>query len=241
MPLEPHPRRFETTHWSVVIAAADARSTAGRQALATLCETYWSPVYAFICRSGRSPEDAKDLTQAFFAALLEKNYVRDANQDRGRFRSFLLTAVRHFLANEYDFAHAQKRGGQVVHVPLESEHEGQLYEHVAVDPETPERVYERQWAQTLVNSALARVALKFEGERRRNVFDRLRPFVTGDDPVSYGELARGLDMTEGAVRVAVHRLRRQWATTLRELVEETVENPGEVADELHYILSVLSR
>jgi RNA polymerase sigma factor (sigma-70 family) len=241
MAMDSHNRRFETTHWSVVVAAGDAESAAGRSALAALCETYWTPVYAFIRRSGRSSEEAKDLTQAFFAMLLEKNYVRDAKQERGRFRSFLLTSVRHFLANEYDHAHAQKRGGQVVHVPLEVEHGERLYQHEAVEHETPEHIYERQWALTVLEAARAQVALRFEGERRQQMFEKLRPFLTGDDPASYGDLARELGMTEGALRVAVHRVRQQWGESLRELVAETVGSPEEAADELRHLMAVLSR
>ena len=241
MPVETHNRRFETTRWSVVIAAGDAESAAGRSALAALCETYWSPVYAFICRSGRSSDEAKDLTQAFFATLLEKNYVRDAKQERGRFRSFLLTSVKHFLANEYDHTHAQKRGGQMILVPLEIERGECLVQHEAVEHETPEHIYERQWALTVLEAARARLALRFEGERRQQLFEKLRPFLAGDDPESYGELARELGMTEGALRVAVHRVRQQWGESLRELVAETVGSPDEVADELRHLMSLLSR
>ena len=163
------------------MAAGDARSAAGRAALAALCEAYWSPVYAFICRSGRSSEEAKDLTQAFFATLLEKNYVADARKERGRFRSFLLTSVRHFLANEHDHAHALKRGGQLVHVPLEIEYGERVCRYEPVEHETPEHIYEREWAMTVLDTATSRVALRFEGDRRRQMFQKLRPFLTGDD------------------------------------------------------------
>ncbi len=241
MPTELHNRRFKTTHWSVVVAAGDAESSARRSALATLCETYWAPVYSFIRRSGRPSDEAADLTQAFFATLLEKNYVRDAKRERGRFRSFLLTAVRHFLANQYDHEHAQKRGGQVVLVPIDVDDGERIYRHEAVEHETPEHIYERHWALTVLEAARARVALRFKGDRRQQMFEKLRPFLAGDDPESYGGLAKDLGMTEGALRVAVHRVRQQWGASLRELVAETLESPDDVADEIRYLTAVLSR
>jgi RNA polymerase sigma factor (sigma-70 family) len=241
MPAEPANRRFATTRWSVVIAAGDARSPDGQTALATLCETYWYPVYAFIRRSGRSSDEARDLTQAFFTRLLEKNVVRDAKQERGRFRSFLLTSVRHFVANEHEHDRALKRGGRSVHVPFEFEDGERQYRYEPVDNETPERIYERHWAQTVLDAARDLAASKFEGARRRALFDRLKPFVVGEEPPSYEDLARELDLTEGAVRVAVHRLRRQVGDCLRELIAETVGHPEDVDDELRFLLNVLSR
>jgi len=234
-------RRFETTRWSVVVAAGDSESAAGRLALAALCETYWAPVYAFVRRTCRSSDEAQDLTQAFFARLLEKNSVRAATQERGRFRSFLLTAVRNFLANEHEYAHALKRGGQAVHVPLEVEHEDLEYQYEPVEHETPEHLYERQWALTVLEAARARVAVRFEGARRQQLFEKLSPFLTGDEPSSYGPLASELGMTEGALRVAAHRIRHQCGDCLRELIAETVASEDEVADELRYLMAIVSR
>jgi RNA polymerase sigma factor (sigma-70 family) len=241
MATDPPNRRFETTRWSVIIAAGGTDSAAGRSALAALCETYWAPVHAFIRRSGRSSEDAEDLTQAFFAKLLEKNYVADAKQERGRFRSFLLTSVRHFLANEYDHTQTLKRGGQSVHVSIDAEPPERGYRYEPVEHETPEDLYERQWAATVVEAARARVALKYDGEKRQALFEKLRPFLTGDEPASYGVLARELGMTEGALRVAVHRVRQQCGDCLRELIAETVERPDQIADELRYLMAIVSR
>ena len=225
----------------MVVAAGDTDSAAGGLALAELCETYWAPVYAFIRRTGRSGDEAKDLTQAFFTKLLEKNYVRDARQERGRFRSFLLTSVRHFLANQYDHAQTLKRGGQAVHVSIDVGQEDRQYQYEPVEHETPEHVYERQWALTVLAATWARLAHKFEGEKRRQVFEKLRPFLTGDEPASYGVLATELGMSEGALRVAVHRMRQQFGDCLRELIAETVEGPAEVADELRYLMALVSR
>ena len=224
-----------------MVAAGDAGSASGRLALASLCETYWAPVYAFIRRTGRSSDEAQDLTQAFFAKLLEKNYVRDARQERGRFRSFLLTSVRNFLANEYDREQTLKRGGQAVHVSIEVGVEDRQYRYEPVEHERPEDLYERHWAMTVLEASWARLALRFEGERRRRLFEKLRPFLTGDEPASYGGLAAELGMTEGALRVAVHRMRQQFGDCLRELIAETVGSPDEVADELRYLMTLLGR
>lgn len=225
----------------MVVAASDAGSADGRSALASLCETYWAPVHAYICRTRRSRDDAEDLTQAFFAKLLEKNYVRDARQERGRFRSFLLTSVRNFLANEYDHAQTLKRGGRVVHVPIDGEPEDWSARHEPVEHETPEDLYERQWALTVLDTARTQVGSKYEGDQRRRLFEKLSPLLTGDEPESYKVLAAELGMTEGALRVAVHRMRQQWGDCLRESIAETVANPDEVADELRYLMALLSR
>ena len=241
MSSDPSNRRFQTTRWSVVVAAGDADSTAGGLALAELCEAYWAPVYAFIRRTGRSGDDSKDLTQAFFAKLLEKNYVRDARQERGRFRSFLLTSVRNFLANEYDHGQTLKCGGQAVHVSIDVSHEDRQYQYEPVEHETPEHVYERQWALTVIKTTWARLALRLAGARRQHLLQKLRPFLTGDEPASYGVLAIELGMSEGALRVAVHRMRQQFGDCLRELIAETVVSPDEVADELRYLMALVSR
>jgi len=240
MPLEKGNRRFATTRWSVVVAAGDARSPDGWKALATLCETYWYPVYAFIRRSGRSSDEAKDLTQAFFAKLLEKNVVGEARQERGRFRSFLLTSVRNFVANQEEHLRALKRGGRSPHVSFEFEDGERQYRCEPVDNETPERIYERHWAQTVLDAARGLAASKFEGAHRSALFERLKPFVVGEEPPSYKDLARELDLSEGAVRVAVHRMRRQVGDCLRELIAETVEDPREIEDELRYLLRVIA-
>jgi len=223
-----------------VVAASDAGSADGRSALEALCETYWTPVNAFIRRTGRSGDDADDLTQAFFAKLLEKNYVGDARRERGRFRSFLLTSVRNFLANEHDHAQTLKRGGRLTHVSIEAEREEPHYRHEPVDQETPEDLYERQWALTVLDAARTRLALKHEGDERHQVFEQLMPFLTGDEPASYSVLAGDLGMSQGALRVAVHRLRQQYGDCLRELIAETVVNPDDVADELRHLMTLLS-
>ena len=241
MALDSGSSRFATTRWSLVVAAGDRESPERGEALAVLCEAYWYPVYAFIRRTGRSTDDARDLTQAFFARVLEKNYFKDARQERGRFRAFLLTAVRHFLANEYDRATAQKRGGAQPHFPLEFDDGERRYVNEPADALTPEALYERRWALATLDAALARLRERYSGDARRRLFDHLRPFLTGDEPPSYATLAAGLEMTEGALRVAVHRLRQHFAASLRGVIGETVETADAVEDELRHLMAVVSR
>jgi RNA polymerase sigma factor (sigma-70 family) len=233
-------RRFATTHWSVVIAAAGPSPDADK-ALAELCETYWYPVYAFVRRSGHSTDDAADLTQAFFARILEKGYVKDARPDRGRFRSFLLASLSHFLSNERDWRCAKKRDGAVPHVPLDVETGEHRYRLEPADPLTPERIYERRWTLTVLDNAMAALARKYRQTGRGELFPRLKPHLTGEDPPSYRELGEALGMSEGSLRIAVHRLRKEFASTLRAAIAETVERPEDVEDELRYLLGVVGR
>ncbi|HYN06009.1 MAG TPA: hypothetical protein VES67_01340 [Vicinamibacterales bacterium] len=238
---EPNQRRFATTRWTLVLATRHPGSPEAASAFAALCETYWFPVYAFIRRSGRSSDDARDLTQAFFTRVLEKNYFRDAEQARGRFRTFLLASVRHFLANERDAEMALKRGGRVAHVPIEVETEERRFHREPSDDLTPERLYERRWALAAIDAAMTRLAARYEGSARRRMFDELRPLLTGDEPASYATLSSRLGATEGALRVAVHRLRRQFASSLREVIAETVDDQQAVDDELRYLMAIVSR
>ena len=224
-----------------MVAAADSKSPDAKSALASLCETYWFPVYAFIRRSGHPHEAAQDLTQGFFTKVLEKNYFKDAKKERGRFRSFLLTSVRHYLSNQRDWDNAAKRGGGAPHLSMEFDDGDRKYQIEPVEDETPERIYERRWALAALDAAITRVSGKYEGAGRRKLFDKLRPFLTGDDPQSYATLASDLKMTEGSLRVAVYRLRQQFAECLREVIGETVEEQEEVADELRHLMAVVSR
>lgn len=241
MSLEGSPRRFSTTRWSLIVAAGDSRSPDAQSALATLCETYWFPVYAFIRRSGQSHDDARDLTQAFFMRVLEKNYFKDAKSERGRFRSFLLASVRHFLSNQRDWDRALKRGGGQTLLAIDVESGDQQYQHEPVEHETPDRIYERRWALAALAAAMARVAARYEHTGRSDLFARLKPYLTGDEPESYAALAAEAGVSEGSLRVAVHRLRRQFASSLREAIAETVENPGDVEEELRHLLAAVSR
>jgi DNA-directed RNA polymerase specialized sigma24 family protein len=233
-------QRFATTHWTLVIAAGNAASPDAERALAALCETYWLPVYAFIRRGERDADDAKDLTQAFFTLVLEKHYFAEARQDRGKFRSFLLTAVTHFLANQHDWNSAKKRGGGQHLLPLEFDAGERTFLREPVDAVTPERLYERRWALAVIDAAMQRVSKQYEQNERADLFGRLQPYLTGEEPASYAELAAALSSTENALRVAVHRLRRQFASSLREVVAETVARPDEVEGELRHLLKAVS-
>lgn len=233
--------RFETTRWSLVLAVRDRESPDAAAALATLCESYWYPVYAFIRRSGRSSDDARDLTQAFFTRVLEKGYFGQARQERGRFRSFLLASVRHFLANEHDWQQARKRGGAVTHLSLEVARGEDVYQIDPVDDATPERLYDQRWARTVLDAAMARTKRRYEKTGRADLWRRLLPYLTGDEPASYAALAAQTGATEGSLRIAVHRLRQQYAAALRDVIGETVETPDQVEDELRHLLASVGR
>lgn len=233
-------RTFATTRWSLILDAANAGSPRQDVALATLCESYWPPVYAFIRRSGKSPDDARDLTQAFFMRVLEKGFFGDADRTRGRFRSFLFSSVRHFLANQHDWAVAHKRGGGAPVLSLEFDDGERRYSLEPADEATPETLYEREWAHAVLTSAMTRVEQRYAESGRGELFARLRPYLTGDEPGSYAELAAAGGGTPGQLRVAVHRLRQDYGRALRETIAETVEKPEEVDEELKYLLEVVA-
>jgi RNA polymerase sigma-70 factor (ECF subfamily) len=240
-PEEGAPRRFQTTSWTLVLAAGDKDSPDAGTALSTLCTAYWHPVYAFIRRSGHDADEARDLTQAFFARVLEKNYFGDARRERGRFRTFLLTSVRNFLANERDRERALKRGGGRVPIPLEVDDGERSYQ---IDPShdlTPERLFEQRWALAVIGSALNNVRERYERRKKADWFASLKPFLTGAEPGSYADLAAELKVSEGSLRVGVHRLRQQFAASLRETVAETVERPQDVDKELEFLLKAVGQ
>jgi RNA polymerase sigma factor (sigma-70 family) len=234
--------RFLTTQWSVVLAAGHATSAESAQALATLCELYWYPLYAFVRRRGYDPDAAQDLTQAFFARVIEKAYLRDATPARGRFRSFLLGSLKHFLANEWDHARALKRGGGAVLLPLDVElGEGETrYRLEPADDETPERLFERQWALALLERVLARLRDESEQAGRGAQLAALKPVLTGE-PLdgTYAQVGERLGMSEGAVKVTVHRLRRRTRELLQEEIARTVDDPRDVDDEIRHLFEVL--
>jgi len=240
MPADRGRHRFATTHWSQVIAASGL-SPAADAALGHLCEAYWYPVYAFARRSGHSVDDASDLTQAFFTRVLEKHYLKDARPERGRFRSFLLAAFRHFLSNDRDWRMALRRGGRQPHVPLDVGTGEERYQLEPADGLTPELVYERRWTLAVLDKAMARLSFKYEQSGRRDLFTSLALHLVGDEPASYRELADRLGVSEGSLRVAVHRLRKEYRATLRETIAETVERDDDVDDELRYLLTVVGR
>src|SRR5436190_80559 len=205
---------FETTHWSVVLGATD-ESANGDAALARLCTAYWRPLYGFVRRSGHSPEDAQDLTQEFFARLLAKKYLRTADPQKGRFRSFLLTALKHFLANEWDKANCQKRGGGYELVSFDAQDTEDRYLSEPVEQASPEKLFDRSWAAALLAQVMARLKAEFSINRSPALFEELAPFLSGDDDqVSYSEISRRTGASEGALRVNVYRLRQRYREIL---------------------------
>lgn len=232
---------FVTTHWSVVLAAGRNDTTRAHDALARLCQTYWHPLYAYVRRLGHSPHDAQDLTQEFFARLLGKNYLAGADESRGRFRSFLLASLKHFLANEWDRASAQKRGGGQVPVPIDLITAETSCRFEPADQLTAEKIYERRWALTLLDQVLGRLRAEHVRDGREKLFEELKATLTeGSRTVAYAEIARRLNTTEGAVKVAVHRLRQRYREVLRAEIADTVASPGEVEDELRNLFAALS-
>lgn len=232
---------FATTQWSVVLTAAQADTTRSQAALEKLCRTYWYPLYAYVRRRGKSAEDAQDLTQAFFARLLERNWVGHADRTRGRFRTFLLTAMSRFLSDEWDRARAQKRGGGLAQVPLQLDTAETRYGLEPADTGTPEQSYERRWALTLLETVLHRLQAEFDREGRGALFAELSICLTGTgDSHPYAELAARLNLSEGAVKVAVHRLRKRYRVLLRAEIAQTMTESEDVEDELRHLFSVLS-
>jgi RNA polymerase sigma factor (sigma-70 family) len=231
--------RFQTTSWSLVFAAAGNPTTESRKALASLCQIYWHPIYAFIRRNGYDQDQAKDLTQAFFVVLLEKNYVGDADQHRGRFRSFLLSSVKHFLANEWDRAHALKRGGEVpLHISAETE---LRYPEEAVEHRTPESLFERRWALSVLEQVMAKLRARLATKGKAGHFDKLAGLLQGDPmEAPYEALAQEMGVSAGALRTMVHRLRREYRDLLRAEIAATVSTPEEIDDEIRFLLSSLS-
>jgi RNA polymerase sigma factor (sigma-70 family) len=236
-------RDFVTTHWSLVLAAgADVSSSAAGDALAQLCETYWYPLYAFLRSRGHTAEDAQDLTQAFFARVLERRTLASADPARGRFRSFLLASLKNFAANEREREQAQKRGGGTSVVPLEIETAELRFQLEPRTDETPERVFDRQWALILLDTVLQQLQTEMTRAGRDGHFAQLKEFLTGENvSPGYAAAASALGMSEGATRVAVHRLRRRFAQLVRREIAQTVSSADEIDDELRYLRSSVSR
>ena len=230
------PAQFAATRWTLVLNASD-RGVAGKAdlALAELCRLYWYPLYAYVRRRGYATADAQDLTQAFFARLLEKNWLNAATPEKGLFRAFLLAALKHFLANEWDKTQAQKRGGGAVQVSLDAE---TRYQRESMNQLSPDRLFDRQWALTLLDVVLGKLRDEHETPEKRQLFEALRGTLTGDQPDGgYAELGQQLGTNEGAIKVAVHRLRKRYRALLREEIAQTVSDPGQVAEELRSLFA----
>ena len=233
-------RAFQTTQWSLVVEAGAASTAVSREALGQLCESYWHPLYCYARGRGYSADDARDLTQGFFTTLIEKGYVRAADPQRGRFRSFLLTAFKHFLANQYDRERALKRGGGSTFVALDADEAEQRFRGEPHDERTPERVYERQWALALLDVAIGRLREEYVASEQEARFDGLKEFLTGD-AAPYSLAAERLGMTEGAVKVAVHRLRKRLREHVRAEIARLVAEPRDVDDEIRVLITALGR
>jgi RNA polymerase sigma-70 factor (ECF subfamily) len=233
--------RWATTSWTQVLAARDAPSSESRLALEALCRVYWYPLYAFVRRQGEGPEDARDLTQAYFAQLLEKGYLDDYDPSRGRFRVFLMASMRNFLSKEREKARAWKRGGRAGVVPLDEVDPEGRYRHEPVDRLDPEQVFERRWALTLLERVLDRLREEQVAAGREKEFGRLKGLLTGEQPkVPYRDVAAELGTSEAAVKASVHRLRQRFGTLLREAIAETVASPQEVDDEVRHLLGTIA-
>jgi RNA polymerase sigma factor (sigma-70 family) len=233
---------FVTTHWSRVVTASRSDTTSAQAALEKLCQTYWHPLYAYVRRRGYGVEDAQDLTQAFFAKLLERQWLADAEREKGKFRTFLLTAMERFLANEWDKAKALKRGGGRANVPIQLDTAETRYGVEPPDNRTPEQAFEYHWAVTLLDEVLKRLQDEYRQRGQEAVFASLKPALVGErEGQPYAELARQLNMGESAVKVAVHRLRQRYRELLRAEIAETLASPEEVDAEMRYLFGVLAR
>jgi DNA-directed RNA polymerase specialized sigma24 family protein len=232
---------FTTTHWSVVLAAGEESSAAGVAAMEQLCRAYWPPLYAYIRRQGYSPHDTQDLTQGFFEFLLQKNYVGMADREKGRFRSFLLTALKYFLNGQYDRANAAKRGGGKLIVSLDDPAGENLVMVERSSDSSPEKEFEKNWAITVLRQALTRLREEFASNGKSAIFDKLKPLLEGETKSGeYGILAAQLGMTPNGVAVMVHRLRQRFGELVRAEISQTLAKPEELEDEVRHLFAVLS-
>jgi RNA polymerase sigma-70 factor (ECF subfamily) len=234
------PGQFPSTHWSKVIAAGDPRAPEARESLAALCAAYWYPLYAYIRRRGHTSEQAQDLTQEFFALVLERGLLSRADPERGRFRSFLRAVCGRYLVNQGARANAQKRGGGRSALPIDTfEAEGR-YAHELADESTAQQIFDRTWALTLLGRVLDRLRREYEDAGRGTTFEELRGVLIEESPAApYATIAGRLGTSEGAVRVAVHRLRRRYGVLLRQEIAATVEDPADVDDEIRALFAAL--
>ena len=231
---------FATTRWSLVLDARESLTPQAQGALASLCELYWYPLYAYLRRRGHTVENAQDLTQGFFARLLEKRSLRVVDRARGRFRSFLLASLDNYVSNERDREYAQKRGGGTFTFSLDGSEAEERYRLEPQDQLTPETIFDRNWALTVLDRVLTKLSTDLHAEGKGELFERLKPCLIGDpDRGSYQELAEALGMTEAAVKVAVHRLRRRYRQRLHAEIAQTVEHPEDVDLELRHLIAAV--
>jgi RNA polymerase sigma-70 factor (ECF subfamily) len=233
---------FATTHWSLVLAAGDRKNPGASDALARLCESYWYPLYVFVRRQVDDVHEAQDFTQAFFARLLEQRPFEAADPGRGRFRAFLLTACKRFLINEWHKERAMKRGGGRRLLSLDFDSGESKLGLVALDAQTAEQLYERQWALTLLERVMEMLRAEYAAKERLRHFETLRPFLAGTpERAGYAEAARTLGISETTAKVAAHRIRKRYRELLRAEIAQTVERPEEIDDEIRELFAVLGK
>jgi RNA polymerase sigma factor (sigma-70 family) len=234
--------RFRTTRWSVVLLSAQSQASGSQEALAELCRIYWYPIYAFVRRHGSSPEDAQDLTQGFFLHLLDHKALGQVSPLKVKFRSFLVASLQNYLLDKADSAHCLKRGGNLEFVPLDTRLTEDRYRQAPLDYLTAEKIFDARWAMTLLDEAMGRLREECAAQGKTSTFETLKPFL---DPInsnaadSYQQVANALQVSVGSVKTLIHRLRKQYASLLREEVARTVGDPGEVDEEIHSLCEAL--
>jgi len=232
--------QFPTTRWTLVVAAGNPERKEARAALVSLCENYWYPLYAYLRRRGHSADQAQDLTQEFFIRLLEGRYLGHADPEKGRFRAFIMTSLKFFVADEVDRQLAHKRGGGLL-VPLEFLAGEERYQREPVDDETPERIFERRWALDVLDRVVEKLRNEFVQHGRPEHFERLKVFLLGKAEAPYAALAREMNTSDGALKVAIHRLRKRYRELFRLEIADTVADPADVESELRFLAAVLSK
>jgi RNA polymerase sigma-70 factor (ECF subfamily) len=239
-PDDPSAARFTSTSWTVVAQAREPNSPAARQALAALCQAYWYPMYAFVRRRGHSAHEAEDLTQGFFADLLARDSLKEVDPSRGKFRSFLLAALQHFLSNQRDRDQRLKRGGKLPHLSLDFHDAETRYQREPGHVETAERLFQRRWALTLLARVLEGLEREVNNENKGPLFERLKPTLMGEsDTASYAQIGAELGMSAGAVKVAAHRLRKRFRALLQEEISRTLADPGDFQEEINELFLAL--
>jgi RNA polymerase sigma factor (sigma-70 family) len=232
---------FVTTHWSVVLTAGRNDTTRARQALGKLCQTYWFPLYTYARRRGYSAHDAQDLTQEFFAQLLDRESLAGANPQRGRFRSFILTAMNHFLISEWTKAKAKKRGGHFDVISLDLAAAEERYDLEPADNSTPDKIFEKQWALTLLHEVMNQLESEYQREGKMELFTTLKQTLMGArESQPYAELAARLKMNEGAIKAAVHRMRKRYRELIRAEIAHTIAPSQDIEDEMRHLFSALT-
>ena len=236
----PRVARFATTSWSVVLQAASENDSSNQMALATLCEAYWYPLYAFVRRAGNSPADSEDLTQSFFADLLEKSKLAKSDPSRGRFRTFLLASLENFLKNEHRKNSAAKRGGRHTILSLDFASAESQFQLEPTHEQTPQKAFDKNWALALLNQVLLSLEQQYSDSGKSELFASLKEHLVGNDSTPYSKIAADLGMKEGAIKVAIHRLRERYGQMLRLQIAKTIEDPASVQQELKYLFEVIS-